>query len=120
MLLSQSTSLATLAGRALDSGAFTLSATASSGLAVSFSSVTTSVCSVTGNSVALPSVGTCTIAPDQAGNATCAAAPQVQQSFVASPAGGTGGGSADIPTLPEWGAILMLLTLGMRRRQQGR
>ena len=123
MLLSQSTSFAALAGRALDSGAFTLSATASSGLTVSFGSLTTSVCSVTGDSVALLTVGTCTIAADQAGNATYAAAPQVQQSFVVSPAGGTGGGSADIPTLPEWGAILMglmLLTLGMRRRQQGR
>ena len=73
VLLLQGMSFATLAGRALDSGAFTLSATASSGLAVSFSSVTTSVCSVTGNSVALLSVGTCTIAADQAGNTTCAA-----------------------------------------------
>lgn len=120
MLLSQSTSFAALAGRALDSGAFTLSATASSGLTVSFGSLTTSVCSVTGNSVALPSIGTCTIAADQAGNATFPAAPQVQQSFVVSPTGGTRGGSADIPTLLEWGAILMLLTLGMRRRQQER
>jgi hypothetical protein len=34
-------------------------------------------------------------------------------------AGQVGGGDADIPTLPEWGAILLgltLLTLGMRRR----
>jgi hypothetical protein len=78
---------------------------------------------LTGNSVALLSVGTCTIAADQAGDATYAAAPQVQQSFVVGPAAGTGGGSADIPTLPEWGATLMglmLLTLGMRRRRQGR
>jgi endonuclease/exonuclease/phosphatase family metal-dependent hydrolase len=119
VLLAQSTNFAAIADRALDSGAFTISATASSGLAVSFSSLTASVCSVTGNSVALLTVGTCTIAADQAGDSTYAVAPQVQQSFVVGPAVGTGGGSADIPTLPEWGAILLgllLLTQGLRHR----
>jgi hypothetical protein len=53
----------------------TLSATASSGLAVVFSSVTPKVCSVTGATVAATSSsGTCTIEANQAGNGTYNAA----------------------------------------------
>jgi hypothetical protein len=60
---------------------FTLSATASSGLAVSFTSLTTSVCTVSGSTVAIVNVGTCTIQASQAGNATYAPAQNVSQSF---------------------------------------
>jgi len=62
-----------------------VSATASSGLAVTFSSTTTSVCTVSGASVALVGTGTCTVQADQAGNATYNAAPSVQQSFTVTP-----------------------------------
>ena len=59
-----------------------ISATATSTLAVTFSSTTLAVCSVAGTSVTMITVGTCTIAADQAGNANFNAAPQVLQSFL--------------------------------------
>jgi C1A family cysteine protease len=62
-------------------GTGTVSATASSGLAVSFSSLTPSACSVSGGTVTGLAGGTCTIAADQAGNANYLAAPQATQSF---------------------------------------
>jgi len=59
-----------------------LTATASSGLIPGFTSATTPVCTVTtGGALTLVSPGTCTINANQAGNASFAAAPQVQQSF---------------------------------------
>ena len=64
----------------------TAAATASSGLAVVFSSTTPSTCSVSGAAVTLTAVGTCTIAADQAGNSNYSAAPQVLGSFAIVPA----------------------------------
>ena len=55
-------------------------ATASSGLAVTYSSTTTSVCTVSGTTVTMVTTGTCTIAADQTGNSNYAAAAQVTQS----------------------------------------
>lgn len=62
---------------------FTVVASTSSGLAVSFSSLTLSVCTVSGNTVTIVIVGagTCTIAANQAGTANYSAAAQVTQSF---------------------------------------
>ena len=60
---------------------YTVTATASSGLAVSFSSETPSVCTLSGSTVSFVAVGTCTIDANQGGNANYTAAPQVQQSF---------------------------------------
>jgi putative cell wall-binding protein len=59
-----------------------LSGTAGSGLAISYTSQTTAVCTVSGSTVALLSAGTCTIDADQDGNGTYAAAPTVTQSFI--------------------------------------
>jgi hypothetical protein len=59
----------------------TLSATATSGLSVTFASQTVTVCSVTGNQVATLALGTCTIDADQAGDASWLAAPTVSRSF---------------------------------------
>jgi DNA-binding beta-propeller fold protein YncE len=60
----------------------TLTATASSGLTVSFTSATTGVCTVTsGGALTFVTAGTCTIDADQAGNTSYSAAPQVAQSF---------------------------------------
>jgi hypothetical protein len=60
----------------------TLTATASSGLAVSFTSSTTGVCTITSDgALTLVTVGTCTINADQAGNSNYLAAPRVTQSF---------------------------------------
>jgi hypothetical protein len=60
----------------------TLTATATSSLAVSFSSATTGVCTITGGGVlTFLTTGTCTINADQAGNGSFAPAPQVSRSF---------------------------------------
>jgi hypothetical protein len=62
---------------------------------VSFNSQTTSVCTVSGSTVTLVAVGTCTIQASQAGNANYLAATSVSQSFSV-----TGGiGTADASTL---------------------
>ncbi len=59
----------------------TVSATATSSLPVTFTSSTGSVCTVSGSTVTGVSAGSCTIAADQAGDATYAAAPQVTQNI---------------------------------------
>jgi hypothetical protein len=97
----------------------TVSATATSNLTVAFSSTTPSICTVAGTTVTGVSAGTCVIAADQAGNSSYSAAPQVTQNITISPAPA----AAPIPTLSEWGMIILssLLALGtlviMRRRQ---
>ncbi|MDH3342387.1 MAG: fibronectin type III domain-containing protein [Gammaproteobacteria bacterium] len=62
-------------------GSGTVSATATSGLTVTFASTTPLVCSVSGTTVTTVTAGTCTIAANQSGNAAYNAAPQVTQSF---------------------------------------
>ncbi|WP_263373831.1 beta strand repeat-containing protein [Granulicella aggregans] len=64
---------------------FTLTATASSGLAVSYA-VTSGPATVAGSLVTLTGAGTVTIQATQAGNATYAAATPVSQTFTVSPA----------------------------------
>jgi hypothetical protein len=60
----------------------TLTATADSGLTVSFTSSTTGVCTITGGgALTFVTAGTCTINADQAGNGSYLAAPQVTRSF---------------------------------------
>ncbi|HEY2017746.1 MAG TPA: hypothetical protein VGH38_29775, partial [Bryobacteraceae bacterium] len=58
-----------------------LGATATSGLAVSFASTTSTVCSVSGATAKMLSAGTCIIQATQAGNANYAAATPVSVSF---------------------------------------
>jgi sugar lactone lactonase YvrE len=67
--------------RLVSGGTFTLSASASSALPVTFSSLTSTVCTVSGFVVTSVAVGTCTVAANQSGNATFSAAQQVTQSF---------------------------------------
>jgi hypothetical protein len=71
-------------GAVVGGPAYTVSATASSGLPVSFSAAPASagVCAVTGSTVSLVGSGTCTILADQPGDASYEGAPQEQQSFV--------------------------------------
>jgi hypothetical protein len=85
-LLPQTISFSALPGRTLGDAPFTVSATASSGLPVSFTTQTPARCAITGNLVTLVSVGPCTIAANQAGNGTYSAAPQVAQTFFIAPA----------------------------------
>ncbi len=59
----------------------TLTATASSGLPVSYSSPTHVTCSVSGNVVTMLAAGKCAVGANQAGNADYLAAPTVSQTF---------------------------------------
>ncbi len=82
----QSISFGALTGHVYGDAPFTVSATASSGLAVTFSTVGNSsgVCSsggTNGSTIDIEGSGTCTVQADQAGNDTYAAAPSVDQSF---------------------------------------
>jgi len=75
----QSISFSALRTRAVSNPAFTVSATATSGLPVSFSA--TGSCSVSGTMVTLSGVGTCTITASQPGDANWGAAADVPQTF---------------------------------------
>lgn len=70
-------------------GTGTVSATASSGLQVTLTSLTTSVCTISGSTVTGLSAGTCIIAGDQAGNADYNAAPQATLTFTIAKTGQT-------------------------------
>jgi hypothetical protein len=61
---------------------FSVRATASSGLPVVFSSLTPDICTVSGSTVSGVSAGICTLAANQAGDSTYAAAPQATLSFI--------------------------------------
>ena len=65
-------------------GSYNVTATATSGLAVTFTidASASSVCSISGSTVLFTADGTCVIDANQSGNANFNAAPQVQQSFV--------------------------------------
>jgi len=78
----QTIAFAAIPNQALGGALLALSATASSGLAVTFSSSTLAVCAVSGATVTLVSTGTCTIQAAQSGNAIYAAATPVAQSFI--------------------------------------
>src|SRR6185369_9886051 len=77
----QTITFAALGGKNFGDPPFTVSATASSGLAVAFSTLTTSVCTVSGTTVTIVGSGICTVNANQAGNANYNAAPQVSQGF---------------------------------------
>ena len=78
---SQTITFGPISNHTLGTPPFTISATASSGLAVTFSSRTAHVCTVSGSTVTLVAVGTCTVQASQRGNADWAAARPVDQSF---------------------------------------
>lgn len=84
--LSQSITFGALPPRVYGATPFTLSATASSGLMVTFASTTTSVCTVSANTLTIVGAGMCSVLASQAGNAIYAAAAGVTQSFAVSKA----------------------------------
>ena len=88
-LTSQTISFATLSSKIFGAAAFTISGTASSGLAVSFTSLAIPVCTVGASTVTIHAAGTCTIQASQAGDAIYAAAPPVNQSFTVAKAAQT-------------------------------
>jgi len=107
----QTITFAALGNKVLGDADFTVSASASSGLAVDFRTDTPQVCAVSGATVQLVGIGACRVIASQAGDASYGAAQEVVQSFtVAAPAtagtnvvGSTPAGTAaaDITT-PTW------------------
>ena len=81
-----------------------LGATASSGLAVSYASAA-AVCTVSGASVTLIAVGTCTLAASQPGNTSYSAAAVVSQSFLVT-ANVVVNGGFETGTLAPWALLL--------------
>lgn len=82
--LSQTINFPALPNRRLRDYRFQVSATASSGLAVSFTTTTPSVCTAGGTygrTITLRARGTCTVRASQAGNASYYPAPSVSRSF---------------------------------------
>jgi hypothetical protein len=110
LALGQTISFAALPDQALGGGTVSLSASATSGLPVQFTSQTPSTCSVSGNTVTLVAFGLCSIAADQAGGGNYAAAPTVIRSFNVTGAASGSGNDADVP-VPPW--ALLLLSLGL-------
>ncbi len=74
-----------IASNQAQGASLTLSAKSSSGLAVSFNSLTPSICTVSGTTATLSGSGTCTIQAMQAGNTNYLAATPVLQSFTVLP-----------------------------------
>ena len=78
---SQTITFGALATRTYLDPDFTVSATASSGLTVSFAALAGGQCTVSGNSVHITGAGACTIRASQAGNGNYNAASDVDQPF---------------------------------------
>ena len=81
---SQTITFGALASQPLGAAPFAPTATASSGLTVSFTSTTPAVCTVSNGMVTLLTKGNCTIQASQAGNSNYAPAPPVSQTFAVS------------------------------------
>ena len=81
---SQTITFGALANETLADSPVTVSATASSGLAVSFTTTTPSVCTsggTAGATITLATAGICTVQASQAGDATYRRAPPVHRNF---------------------------------------
>lgn len=82
----QSITFGVLPAKTFGDASFTVSATASSGLSVSFGSDNTAVANVVGTTVQIVGAGTCNIIASQAGNSSFSPAPNVSQALVVSKA----------------------------------
>ena len=108
---SQTITFGSLPNQTLGTAPFTLSATASSGLPVSFASTTTSVCTVSGTTATLVAAGTCTIQATQAGNANYSAATPVSESFQVAAATFTVTSNPPSATVPQGQSAVFTLTV---------
>ncbi len=116
-LLNQTITFAPLANKQTDDPPFQLSATASSGLPVSFS-IVSGPATISGDTLTLDGTpGTVTVQANQAGNAQYNPAPPVNRSFqVTTPGGGSGVDleltmSASPTTVTQWGNLAFTATL---------
>jgi hypothetical protein len=96
-----------LADKTTSDPPFTVSASASSGLAVSFTAAGS--CTVSGSTVTITATGSCTITAIQAGNSNYNAAPNVPRTFNITSGGGTGPSAAfagaDTTTQGSWKGV---------------
>jgi hypothetical protein len=83
--VNQTIAFGALASKTYGDADFAVSASASSGLAVSFTA--TGSCTVSGSTVHITGAGSCAVSASQAGNATYNAAPTVSQTFSVGKAG---------------------------------
>lgn len=88
LLANQTISFASPGGQTLGATPAVLTASASSGLAVTITSSTPNVCSINGATLGLLAVGTCTLTASQMGNASYAAATPVSFSIAVAAAVG--------------------------------
>ncbi|MGZ5076215.1 MAG: c-type cytochrome [Methylobacter sp.] len=88
----------------------TVTANASSGLPVSLTSKTPTVCSISGNSVTGLVASTCTIAANQAGNTTYAPAPEATQSFSVSQRVSSAIGGSKLPVTAPFDCSTLALS----------
>ena len=86
---SQTITFSSLANKSFGAAPFILTATASSGLGVTYSSSNTAVASVSGSTVTVVGVGSTTITASQAGNTSYNAATNVQQTLTVTKASQT-------------------------------
>jgi len=82
---SQSITFPAIAAQTYGVSPITMAATATSGLAVSYASNSTSVCTVSGSTLSIVGAGTCSVTASQTGNSLWTAATSVTQSFTVSP-----------------------------------
>jgi hypothetical protein len=80
--LDQAITFAALTGKIFGEPPFALSATASSGLPVTFATLTPTICSISGDSVTILMAGECTVQASQPGNVNYKAAAEVRRGFV--------------------------------------
>ena len=85
--VSQSINFGALRNEPPGSAPPSVSATATSNLAVSFSSSTPSICTLSGSVVTLVAIGVCSVTASQTGNTYWLAAPDVTESFYVTPLG---------------------------------
>ena len=81
---SQTITFSTLSNITIGGNAPSLTATASSGLSVSYASTTTGVCTVSGSTITIVSTGSCSITASQSGGSGYAAAANVIRTFTIS------------------------------------
>ncbi|HZJ30864.1 MAG TPA: hypothetical protein VFD21_04805 [Vicinamibacterales bacterium] len=100
---SQTITFGPLANNTTSDPPFTVNATATSGLVVSFAA--SGQCTLSGNTVTITAAGSCTITASQAGDSNYTAAASVPQTFTITSSGG-GGASPDGTMLPPASQIV--------------
>ena len=82
---SQSITFGSISTKTYGDSSFTASVSANSGLTVTLTPSDTSICTVSGSTVSIVSVGTCSLTASQAGNGSYEAAASVTRTFTISP-----------------------------------